>query len=120
MRIAARAQKKARRTFIRTTLTPVAQGHKHKLAKSKMYVPFNEHEALPYTTPEQHHHISSSRNFSLHVSWLTKHANDPATVSEKCQSACNGMVRHGTFGRLGSASNMWQREFDAVPSCLKL
>ncbi|KAJ7799440.1 hypothetical protein B0H14DRAFT_3491588 [Mycena olivaceomarginata] len=80
MCIAARAQKKACRTFVRTTPTLVAQGHKHKLGKSQMYVPFNEHEALPYTMPEQHHHISSSRNFSLHVSsWLTKHADDPVT-----------------------------------------
>jgi hypothetical protein len=66
--------------------TPDFQGHarKLKLKKAKVAaapsVSFAESEALPYTTPEQHHHISQSRNFSLHLStWLGEHSDDPAT-----------------------------------------
>lgn len=80
MQIAARAQKNARAVLGKTTATPVAQGHKRKLQKNKMYVPFHEDEALPYTAPDQHHHISQSHNFSFHISsWLGQNLDDPAT-----------------------------------------
>jgi hypothetical protein len=69
-----------------TSATPDFQGHARKLKLKKKAkapesaVPFAESEALPYTTPEQHHHISESRNFSLHLtSWLGEHNGDPAT-----------------------------------------
>ncbi|KAJ6559288.1 hypothetical protein B0H10DRAFT_2240500 [Mycena sp. CBHHK59/15] len=79
LRIRARAAFNARR-FGKTTPTPDAQGHKRKLRKQKLYVPFAESEALPYTAPEEHHHISTSRNFSHHVaSWLNEQGDDPAT-----------------------------------------
>ncbi|KAJ7728798.1 hypothetical protein DFH07DRAFT_757144, partial [Mycena maculata] len=79
MRIAARAKKTACVVVAPTTSTPVPQDHKHKLAKSKTYLPFNEDEALPYTTPQQHHHISQSYNFLFHVSsWLGQNRDDPA------------------------------------------
>ncbi|KAJ7462907.1 hypothetical protein FB451DRAFT_1562362 [Mycena latifolia] len=70
----------ARDRLIKTTPTPDAQGHKRKLVKAKTYLPFVESEALPYTTPEQHYHIASSRNFSMHLSWLGEHRDDPATA----------------------------------------
>ncbi|KAJ7104782.1 hypothetical protein C8R44DRAFT_943843, partial [Mycena epipterygia] len=78
LRIATRARLNAR-LFGKTTATPVFQGHTRKFVKTKTYVPFNESEALPYTTPEQHHHISGSHNFSWHLpSWLSKNRDDPA------------------------------------------
>jgi hypothetical protein len=30
-------------------------------------IPFNLSEALPYTPPDYHHHISPSRNFPVHI-----------------------------------------------------
>lgn len=79
LRMAARARSKASHLG-KTTATPVPQGHKRKLKKAQTYVPFAESEALPYTTPEQHHHISPSRNTSLHLSsWLHENRDDPAT-----------------------------------------
>ncbi|KAJ7203528.1 hypothetical protein GGX14DRAFT_369445 [Mycena pura] len=49
--------------------TPVCQ-RKRKLLKP---------EKLPYTDPEQHHHISVSKNNSILLgSWLSEHRGDPA------------------------------------------
>ncbi|KAJ7149300.1 hypothetical protein C8R43DRAFT_1128654 [Mycena crocata] len=77
LRIAARAKLNAR-LFGKTTATPDPQGHKKKL-KNKTYIPFAESEALPYTTPEQHHHISGSHNYSLPLSsWIFENRFDPA------------------------------------------
>jgi hypothetical protein len=79
LQMAARARSKAQHLG-GTTATPMYQGRAKKLKKAETYLPFAESEALPYTTPEEHHHISSSRNTSLHLSsWLAKHKNDPAT-----------------------------------------
>jgi hypothetical protein len=40
---------------------------------------FAESEALPYTSPELHHHISPSRNFHIDLpTWLAAHAGDRA------------------------------------------
>ncbi|KAJ6608894.1 hypothetical protein B0H10DRAFT_2301109, partial [Mycena sp. CBHHK59/15] len=79
MRIAIRARMNTR-LFGKTIATPDHQGHKRKLKKRKVFVPFAESEALPYTTPDRHHHISTSRNFSLHLSsWLRENQGDPAT-----------------------------------------
>lgn len=49
---------------------------------------FAESEALPYTAPEQHHHISPSRNFPVNVTaFLAENRGDPAvTVSNKYRS----------------------------------
>ncbi|KAJ7097121.1 hypothetical protein B0H15DRAFT_920861 [Mycena belliarum] len=78
--IKARADKNAALVTKKTTPTPVPQGHKQKLKKKTLGIPFVESEALPYTTPEEHHHISVSRNFSYHLSsWLNEHLGDPAT-----------------------------------------
>ncbi|KAF7377741.1 hypothetical protein MSAN_00197100 [Mycena sanguinolenta] len=75
-----RAAKLNARLFGKTVATPNLQGHRGKtVKKTKIYVPFAESEALPYTSPEQHHHISGSHNFSLHLpSWLAEHHDDPA------------------------------------------
>ncbi|KAJ7616889.1 hypothetical protein B0H17DRAFT_852803, partial [Mycena rosella] len=79
MRTSGRARAKASKAG-KTVATPNPQGHKRKLKnKSKAYIPFAESEALPYTTPDQHHHISPSRNFTFHLSsWLGEHRGDPA------------------------------------------
>ncbi|KAK6968933.1 hypothetical protein R3P38DRAFT_2589257, partial [Favolaschia claudopus] len=40
---------------------------------------FMESEALPYTSPDRHHYISSSRNFYFYISsWLNVNKDDPA------------------------------------------
>ncbi|KAJ7244602.1 hypothetical protein B0H12DRAFT_1236060 [Mycena haematopus] len=49
--------------------------------KKKAQIPFDQSESLPYTSPEQHHHISPSRNFSLHLTaWLQSNYGDPAVT----------------------------------------
>ncbi|KAJ7611459.1 hypothetical protein B0H17DRAFT_844044, partial [Mycena rosella] len=47
--------------------------------KKRLYVDFAEAESLPYTAPEQHHHISHSRNFPCSIpQFLSKNQGDPA------------------------------------------
>jgi hypothetical protein len=78
LRMASRAHSKAQKLG-GTKATPVPQGHKEKLKKARTFIPFAESEALPYTTPEQHHHISPSHNTPLHLtSSITKNKDDPA------------------------------------------
>ncbi|KAK7025783.1 hypothetical protein R3P38DRAFT_3316409 [Favolaschia claudopus] len=79
LRMAARARSKAQRLG-GTKSTPVAQGYRKQAKNTQTYLSFAESEALPYTIPSQHHHISSSRNNSIHLSsWLKQHKGDPAT-----------------------------------------
>jgi hypothetical protein len=52
-----------------------------KSAKTTMkpYLMFTESEALPYTPPSLHHHISDSRNFPANItSFLASFQDDPA------------------------------------------
>ena len=47
-------------------------GHKKRKVmvenvKSRPTIPFTLSEALPYTPPEYHHHISPLRNFPIHI-----------------------------------------------------
>ncbi|KAJ7503571.1 hypothetical protein B0H11DRAFT_1710596, partial [Mycena galericulata] len=52
---------------------------KRKLKKRKIYVDFAETESLPYTAPDQHHHISNSRNFHINIPhFLNENEDDPA------------------------------------------
>jgi hypothetical protein len=45
----------------------------------KPYLTFTESEALPYTPPALHHHISDSRNFPVNItSFLASFQGDPA------------------------------------------
>jgi hypothetical protein len=76
-----RAVKKAHMLMKTATKRPDLQATQRKLKKKKRpVVPIADSEALPYTTPEDHHHISHSQNFSDHVpSWLFEHNGDPAT-----------------------------------------
>ncbi|KAF7349533.1 hypothetical protein MSAN_01743700 [Mycena sanguinolenta] len=64
---------------------PIAHGNPRTYQGSASSVPDNsdsKSEALPYTTPDQHHHISPSRNFSLHLtSWLRSNHGDPAVAN---------------------------------------
>ncbi|KAJ7117673.1 hypothetical protein C8R44DRAFT_578842, partial [Mycena epipterygia] len=65
--------------------------------RASLAVPFAEAEALPYTAPEEHHHMSSSRNLSYHIpSWLNEHRGDPATCDflPKLQEHLLGRLIH--------------------------
>jgi hypothetical protein len=62
----------------------VTQVHQKKARKSakmtmKPYLTFTESEALPYTPPSLHHHISDLRNFPANItSFLASFQDDPA------------------------------------------
>ena len=45
-------------------------------------IPFSLSEALPYTPPEYHHHISPSRNFPIHIHTFlnSTRVDDPAVT----------------------------------------
>jgi hypothetical protein len=45
-------------------------------------IPFTLSEALPYTPPEYHHHISLSRNFPIHIHTFlnSTRVDDPAVT----------------------------------------
>ena len=44
-------------------------------------VSFEDSEALPYTPPEEHHHISKSRNFHMNImAFLSSNQGDPAII----------------------------------------
>lgn len=50
-------------------------------AKLRSNVSFEDSEVLPYTPPEEHHHISKSRNYHMNiVSFLTSNQGDPAII----------------------------------------
>jgi hypothetical protein len=53
-----------------------------KSVKSHPTIPFAMSEALPYTPPEYHHHISPSRNFPNHIHTFlnSTRVDDPAVV----------------------------------------
>lgn len=62
-------------------------GHKKRKVmvekvKSRPTIPFTLSEALPYTPPEYHHHISPSRNFPIHIHTFlnSTRVDDPAVV----------------------------------------
>ena len=63
-------------------------GHKKRKVmvenvKIRPTIPFTLSEALPYTPPEYHHHISQSRNFPVHIQTflnLTR-GDDPAVMA---------------------------------------
>jgi hypothetical protein len=62
--------------------SPVSKKRKRNKGKETGRRPaldFAESESLPYTSPELHHHISSSRNHHFHLpSWLSDNTDDPA------------------------------------------
>ena len=55
---------------------------KAESVKSLPTIPFTLSEALPYTPPEYHHHISPSRNFPVHIHTFlnSTRVDDPATM----------------------------------------
>ena len=62
-------------------------GHKKRKVmaenvKIRPTIPFTLSEALPYTPPEYHHHISPSRNFPVHIHTFlnSTRLDDPAVV----------------------------------------
>ncbi|KAJ7151509.1 hypothetical protein C8R46DRAFT_1229045 [Mycena filopes] len=66
-----------------TTAKVTRKGKNVKTAKSpkknRAYVDFTESESLAYTAPEEHHHISHSRNFPVSIpDFLRENEGDPA------------------------------------------
>jgi len=55
---------------------------KAESVKSHPTIPFSLSEALPYTPPEYHHHISPSRNFPVHIQTFvdSTRVDDPAVM----------------------------------------
>jgi len=55
---------------------------KAESVKSHPTIPFTQSEALPYTPPEYHHHISPSRNFPVHIHTFlnSTRVDDPAIM----------------------------------------
>lgn len=55
---------------------------KVKSVESHPTIPFTLSEALPYTPPEYHHHISPSRNFPIHIHTFlnSTRVDDPAVT----------------------------------------
>lgn len=55
---------------------------KAESVKSFPTIPFTQSEALPYTPPEYHHHISPSRNFPVHIHTFlnSTRVDDPAIM----------------------------------------
>jgi hypothetical protein len=56
--------------------------NKAEIVKSHPTIPFTLSEALPYTPPEFHHHISPSRNFPVHIHTFlnSTRVDDPAIM----------------------------------------
>ncbi|KAJ7733500.1 hypothetical protein B0H16DRAFT_1304133, partial [Mycena metata] len=70
---------------------------KRKAKGIKPFVDFSESESLPYTAPEQHHHISNSRNFYANISqFLGENEDDPAVANflPKLQDHLLGRLTH--------------------------
>jgi len=71
----------------KTEYHTVTSGHKKRKVmaenmKTHPTIPFTMSEALPYTPPEYHHHISPSRNFPIHIHTFlnSTRVDDPAVV----------------------------------------
>jgi hypothetical protein len=66
---------------------------KVKDVKSHPTIPFTQSEALPYTPPEYHHHISPSRNFPIHIHTFlnSTRVDDPAVM------VCQIILNDGTY-----------------------
>ncbi|KAJ7448896.1 hypothetical protein B0H11DRAFT_2161975 [Mycena galericulata] len=66
--------------LLRISRKPKKAQKKRQLKKMRPYVDLAESESLPYTAPEEHHHISHSRNFPSNIlQFLNKNDGDPAT-----------------------------------------
>ncbi|KAF8955631.1 hypothetical protein BDZ97DRAFT_1673366, partial [Flammula alnicola] len=66
---------------------------------------FAESEALPFTAPEYHHHISHSRNFPMNItSFLASNQGDPAVEDfyPKLQEHILGRLHHPTWSGDGN------------------
>lgn len=64
-RMNARKQRRHASPTPRTHPTPMRNRNGNRI--NSAHLDFAELEALPYTAPEQHHHISSSRNFPIDI-----------------------------------------------------
>ena len=54
---------------------------KKRSSKFCSNISFEDSEALPYTPPEEHHHISKSRNYHMNImAFLSSNREDPAII----------------------------------------
>ena len=68
----------------------------------KPTVDFEDSEPLPFTPPENHHHISHSHKFPLQISsFLSDNINDLATKVSIVSHTCDFVTRHCRFLILG-------------------
>lgn len=67
-----------------------AKGTKGSTGRLTSNVPFEDSEALPYTAPEAHHHISKSQNYHMNImAFLSSNNGDPAiAVSVNILAIC--------------------------------
>jgi hypothetical protein len=64
---------------VESTSKPKKKKRRMVSKKKRAYVDFVESESLPYTAPEEHHHISHSRNFPVSIThFLHENEGDPA------------------------------------------
>ncbi|KJA25615.1 hypothetical protein HYPSUDRAFT_134692, partial [Hypholoma sublateritium FD-334 SS-4] len=84
-------------------MTPLARTKSS--AKLRANVPFEESEALPYTPPEEHHHISKSRNHHMNImAFLSSNQGDPATIDfrSKLEEHVLARLQHPTWSGSGA------------------
>ena len=59
----------------------VSQKREKHSSKFRSDISFEDSEALPYTPPEDHHHISKSRNYHMNImAFLSSNRDDPAII----------------------------------------
>ncbi|RDB29364.1 hypothetical protein Hypma_014985 [Hypsizygus marmoreus] len=100
------ARKRKRRSSPSPTPTKVT-------SKKKTTVDVAESEALPYTTPDLHHHISPSRNFPLPITrFLADNRDDPAVKGflPKLQDHLLGRLMHPDSSYIGRGSEYTREE----------
>ena len=92
-----------------------SSGQTKTSSKLRPNVSFEDSEALPYTPPEEHHHISKSRNFHMNImAFLSSNQGDPAIVVNlisllsMCSLTCYSSCR--TFGL--NSKSMFLRAFN--------
>ncbi|KAK7020396.1 hypothetical protein R3P38DRAFT_3549619 [Favolaschia claudopus] len=72
--------RRVKRFYARTNKNTAVRQMTKKARKALLSLDFADSESLPYTSPEQHHHISHSRNFYLNIPhFLSENRRDPAT-----------------------------------------
>ncbi|KAG5638429.1 hypothetical protein H0H81_012646 [Sphagnurus paluster] len=92
-----RALAKQQATSTHTSTNSTSTTPKRRPKPRGLTVTFQESEPLPATPPEYHHHISSSRNFPMHLQkFILDHKDDPAVTGfySKLQDHILGRLLH--------------------------